>query len=63
MKDNSSDEDSEYEGLTSIVKAISKLKKDKNKAKLSSMEGSKDQSKTKGGDNIAKLLKIIISVK
>ena len=45
LKYNSIDEDSESEGLKSIVKAISKLKKDNRKAKLFSMEGSKDQSR------------------
>ena len=63
FKDYSSDEDSESNGLTSIVKAISKLKKDQKKAKVSSTEGMKDQTKVKGGDNVAKLLKIIGSVK
>ena len=63
MKNDSSDEYSESERLTSIVKAISKLKKEKVKAKVSSSECLKDKSKVKGGDNIAKLLKIIRSIK
>ena len=63
LEDYLSDEDSESEGITSIVKDISNLKKDKKKkAKLFSTEDLKDQSKSKGGENISKHLKIINSV-
>ena len=47
MKDESSDEESKSEGLTTIVKTLSNLKKDKEKSKVSDSEGLNNQSNDK----------------
>ena len=62
MKDDSSEEYSNPEGLTAIVKALYKLKNIKSKSKVSSIESSRNQSKAKDGNSIAKLMKIINKV-
>ena len=62
MKDESSEEESKSEGLTTIVKSLAKLKKNKEKAKVSASEGLSNQLKAKYVKGFEKLLNIINSV-